>query len=133
VPSDDSHPPTQPPQLRRGLAAEQLAADYLQARGLVVLERNLRCKAGEIDLVCLEGDVLAVIEVRQRARTDFGGALGSVTWRKQRKLMRAVRYFSQRRPRWQMYRMRFDVIALEGLPDGAHRVVWIKDAFRSNR
>jgi hypothetical protein len=32
-----------------------------------------------------------------------------------------------------MYRMRFDVIALEGLPDGAHRVVWIKDAFRSNR
>jgi len=140
MPNDDSHvhaphqhPPHQhPPHLQRGLAAEQLAADYLQARGLVLLERNLRCKAGEIDLVCLEGAVLAIVEVRQRVRTDFGGALSSVTWRKQRKLIRAARYFLQRRPHWQTHRMRFDVLALEGLPDGAHRIVWIKDAFRSN-
>jgi len=130
MPNDDSH--VHAPHLQRGLAAEQLAADYLQARGLVLLERNLRCKAGEIDLVCLEGAVLAIVEVRQRVRTDFGGALSSVTWRKQRKLIRAARYFLQRRPHWQTHRMRFDVLALEGLPDGAHRIVWIKDAFRSN-
>jgi putative endonuclease len=130
VPTDDSHP--HPPHLQRGLAAEQLAADYLQAHGLVLLERNLRCKVGEIDLVCTEGAVLAIIEVRQRVRGDFGGALGSVTWRKQRKIIRAARYFFQRRPQWRTHRMRFDVVALEGLPDGAHRFVWIKDAFRSN-
>jgi putative endonuclease len=135
VPTDDPRlqpPQPQPPHLQRGIAAEQLAADYLQARGLVVLERNLRCKVGEIDLVCLDGAVLAIIEVRQRVRADFGGALGSVTWRKQRKLIRAARYFLQRRPQWQTHRMRFDVLALEGLPDGAHRLVWIKDAFRAN-
>ncbi len=106
--------------------------DYLQARGLVLLERNLRCKLGEIDLVCLEGAVLALIEVRQRVRADFGGAAGSVTWRKQRKIMRCARYFLQRRPQWRAHRMRFDVLALDGLPDGAQRFVWIKDAFRAN-
>jgi len=125
VPNDASH-------LQRAVAAEQLAAQYLEARGLIVLERNLRCKVGELDLICLEGAVLAIVEVRQRVRTDFGGAAGSVTWRKQRKIIRAARYFFQRRPHWQTRRMRFDVLALEGLPDGAHRIVWIKDAFRSN-
>jgi len=125
VPNDASH-------LQRAVAAEHLAAQYLEARGLVVLERNLRCKVGELDLVCMEGAVLAIVEVRQRVRTDFGGAAGSVTWRKQRKIIRAARYFFQRRPLWQAHRMRFDVLALEGLPDGAHRIVWIKDAFRSN-
>jgi putative endonuclease len=125
MPTDASH-------LQRAVAAEQLAAHYLEARGLSVLERNLRCKVGELDLVCKEGAVLVIVEVRQRVRADFGGAAGSVTWRKQRKIIRAARYFFQRRPHWHAHRMRFDVLALEGLPDGAHRIVWIKDAFRSN-
>ncbi len=125
MPPDASH-------LKRALAAELLAAQYLEARGLVVLECNLRCKVGELDLVCLDGEVLAIIEVRQRARADFGGATASVTWRKQRKIIRAANYFLQRRAHWRSHRIRFDVVALEGLPDDAHRIVWIKDAFRTN-
>ena len=117
--------------LQRGAAAEQLAAEYLQARGVVVLARNLRCRGGELDLVCLDGAVLAVVEVRQRGRADFGGAAGSVTRRKQRKLIRAVRFFLQRQPAWRAYAMRFDVLALEGVPAGEHRMVWIQDAFRA--
>jgi putative endonuclease len=116
--------------LQSGAAAESLAAENLQARGLEVLARNLRCKGGELDLVCLDGGVLAVVEVRQRGRTDFGGAAGSVTRRKQRKLIRAARYFLQRQPAWRAHAMRFDVLALEGIP-GEHRIVWIKDAFRA--
>ena len=117
--------------LQRGAAAEQLAAEYLQARGVAVLARNLRCKGGELDLVCLDGAVLAVVEVRQRGRADFGGAAGSVTPRKQRKIIRAARFFLQRQPAWRVCAMRFDVIALQGLPAGEHRLVWIKDAFRA--
>jgi putative endonuclease len=116
---------------QRGAAAEQLAAQYLQARGVVVLARNLRCRGGELDLVCLDGAVLAVVEVRQRGRADFGGAAGSVTPRKQRKIIRAARYFLQRQPPWRAHPMRFDVLALEGLPAAEHRMVWIKDAFRA--
>ncbi len=117
--------------LQRGAASEQLAADYLQARGLAILARNFRCKIGELDLVCLDDRVLAVIEVRQRGCADFGGALASVTWRKRRKIIRATQVLLQRRSAWRPYAMRFDVLALEGLPSGEHRIVWIKDAFRA--
>jgi putative endonuclease len=122
--STDSH-------LQTGTASEQLAAEYLRAQGLVVLARNVRCRAGELDLVCLDGGVLAIVEVRQRARRDFGGALASVTWRKQRKIIRAAQFFLQRQAEWRIRVMRFDVLAVEGMPDGAHRIVWIKDAFRA--
>jgi|SRR5450631_1526598 putative endonuclease len=116
--------------LKRGLAAEQLAVEYLQVRGLKILARNLRCRAGEIDLVCLDSGVLAIVEVRQRERADFGGALASVTWAKRRKIIRATQYFLQREKQWRHFSLRFDVLGVEGLPDGAHRVEWVKDAFR---
>lgn len=116
---------------RNGASAEIFAAEYLEARGLSVVARNLRCRAGELDLVCLDANVLAIVEVRQRARLDYGGALGSVTWRKQRKIIRAARFFVQRLPRWRNCAIRFDVFALQGPKDGTHHIVWIKDAFRA--
>jgi putative endonuclease len=115
----------------RGAAAEQLAADYLLAQGLILLARNLRCRGGEIDLVGRDGGVLAIVEVRQRANAAFGGALASVTPAKQRKIIRAARYFACRQAGWLEVPMRFDVVALQGLPDGRHRLAWIKDAFRA--
>ena len=114
----------------RGVAAEELAAQYLKVRGLKVLARNLRCKAGELDLVCLDAGVLAIIEVRQRGSVEFGGASASVTWAKQRKIIRAAQFFLRRQKHWRNFPMRFDVLAVEGLPQGAHRVDWVKDAFR---
>jgi putative endonuclease len=116
--------------MQRGAAAEQLAAQYLQVHGLKILARNLRCKAGELDLVCLDGGVLAIVEVRQRGSLKFGGALGSVTWAKQRKIIRAAQFFLRHEKHWKGLSIRFDVLAIEGLPDGAHRVDWVKDAFR---
>jgi putative endonuclease len=108
-----------------------LAADYLRTRGLAVLARNLGCKTGEIDLVCRDGDVLVMVEVRQRCSRDFGGALASVTPRKQRKIIRAAGFLLQRRPEWRAHRLRFDVIGVQGLPEGAPEMVWVKDAFRA--
>jgi putative endonuclease len=118
------------PHLQRGAAGEALAAEYLGIRGLKILARNLRCKAGEIDLVCLDGSVLAIVEVRQRESAEFGGALASVTWSKRRKIILATQYFLQREKQWGNFSLRFDVLAVHGLPDGAHRVEWVKDAFR---
>jgi putative endonuclease len=116
--------------MQRGAAAGELAAQYLQVRGLKILARNLRCKAGELDLVCLDGGVLAIVEVRQRGSAEFGGALASVTWTKQRKITRAAQFFLRREKQWKNLALRFDVLAIEGLPDGAHRIDWVKDAFR---
>jgi putative endonuclease len=114
----------------RGAAAEELAAQYLRARGLKILARNLYCKAGELDLVCLDDGVLAVVEVRQRGSFGFGGAVASVTWTKQRKIIRTAQFYLQRQRHWRIFPVRFDVLAIEGSPDGAHQVDWVKDAFR---
>jgi putative endonuclease len=117
--------------LQRGEAAELLAANYLQVRGLKVLGRNLRCRAGELDLVCLDDGVLAIVEVRQRESAQFGGAVASVTGAKQRKIIRAAKFFMQREPRWRDLPLRFDVLGVQGLPSGAHKIAWVKDAFRA--
>ena len=119
------------PRRQRGAASEQLAAAYLQTRGLVVVAQNLRCRAGELDLVCLDRDVLAIVEVRQRGRLDFGGPLASVDRRKQHKIIRAARFLIRGQPQWRSRAMRFDVVGVEGLPDGTYRIAWIKDAFRA--
>src|SRR5271169_1527720 len=116
---------------QRGEAAEALAAEYLSARGLEVLARNVRCKGGELDLLCRGGEVLVVVEVRQRSRCDYGGALASVTWRKRRKIIRATRFLLKTAPQWRNRVLRFDVIGLQGLPDRTHELKWIKDAFRA--
>ena len=51
---------------RKGDQAENLALDYLKQAGLKLIERNYRCRLGEIDLVMQDGDDLVFIEVRYR-------------------------------------------------------------------
>jgi putative endonuclease len=119
------------PRMQRGLDCETLAVSHLRECGVEVLARNLRCKSGELDIVARENNVLLIVEVRQRARKDFGGALGSVTWRKRRNIMRATRYFLQANREWRLHSLRFDVIAVEGTPDGTHQINWVRDAFRA--
>ena len=119
------------PRMQRGLDCETLAVDHLQRAGVEILARNLRCRLGELDIVAWQGGVLLIVEVRQRTRRDFGGALASVTWRKQRKIIRATQHFLMGRREWRAHAMRFDVIAVEGAPDGAHRIEWVRGAFRA--
>lgn len=87
----------------------------------MLVERNFRCKGGEIDLIMQQGDVLVFIEVRLRADRSHGGAAASVTPAKQRKLILAAQHYLQR------YRMqpacRFDVIAIDG-----GEIDWIANA-----
>jgi putative endonuclease len=114
-----------------GAGAEARAAEFLEAHGLVILARNLRCKAGELDIVCLERDLLVIVEVRHRSGRGYGGALASLTPRKLRKLIRAASFHWQRRPDWRARVLRFDVITLQAAPDGGSALAWVKDAFRA--
>jgi len=112
-----------------GMAAEASACRFLQQQGLTLLERNFRCRNGEIDLVMGDGAVVALVEVRLRSTSRFGGAAGSVDWKKQQRLIAAARYLFLVRRELRNRPFRFDVVALE--PDGPDLAVhWIKDAFR---
>lgn len=112
-----------------GVAAEAAACRFLEAQGLKLLEKNFRCRNGEIDLIMRDGPVVALVEVRLRSTTRFGGAAGSVDWKKQQRLIAAARYLTLVRSDLRKYPFRFDVIALE--PEGPDlQMHWIKDAFR---
>jgi putative endonuclease len=62
-----------------GSYGEALAARHLSQLGMVVLDRNWRCEAGEIDLVLRDGDVLVVCEVKTRTSAAYGEPLETVT------------------------------------------------------
>jgi putative endonuclease len=109
---------------RRGEAAEAMAAEFLERKGLNVVARNYRCRLGEIDLVAREGDTTVFVEVRQRASSAFGGAAASITAAKRARLLRAARHYLSRQKT--MPACRFDALLIEGNPP---RIEWIRDAF----
>lgn len=108
-----------------GQKAEDIAVEFLRARGLQILERNFRRRLGELDIVARDGDILAIVEVRARATDRFGGAAASVDQRKQQRLVRAAALLLQQRRDLSHLRARFDVIAVDG--DG--KVQWFRHAF----
>jgi len=99
-------------QQQLGQHGEDRALAYLIAQGLVLIERNFRCKAGEIDLIMRHGAHLVFVEVRRRASGSFGGAAASVTGAKQRRLIHAAQYYLLRHPNPPP--CRFDLVALDG-------------------
>jgi putative endonuclease len=106
-----------------GARAEDLCAGLLRAAGLRLIERNWRCRLGEIDLIAEEGATLVFAEVRMRTSGGFGGAAESVTAAKRARLIAAARLYLTRRPEAPC---RFDVFLVEGDPAS---VRWIRDAF----
>ena len=112
-----------------GRDAERAAEQYLLRQGFKSLERNQNYRTGELDLIMLDNTDLVFIEVRQRNSNRYGGAVESVDYRKQRKLIKAASLWLLSHPRYQYAPCRFDVIAIDSSSDPA-RFMWYKDAFR---
>lgn len=109
----------------RGARAERRAAEWLRAQGLKLVERNVRSRFGEIDLVMEDGDTLVFVEVRYRGRNDYGGAAASVTAAKQGRLRRAIGVYIAGHPRAGKRNLRADVVAISGEGE----IEWIPNAF----
>ena len=69
-----------------GAHGELIAASYLTDAGLRVLDRNWRCREGELDIVAREGDALVFCEVKTRRGVGYGHPVEAVTFAKQRRL-----------------------------------------------
>lgn len=115
-----------------GRRGEDLACRHLESQGLALLERNYRCRAGEIDLVMLEGSTLVLVEVRSRTSALYGSAAATVGARKQRRFILAARHLMLTRPHYRRLAARFDVVAIDPAPAGGPaQLTWIRDAFRA--
>lgn len=113
-----------------GREGEDAAAVYLAERGYRILERNLRLRAGEIDLVAEESGYLVFVEVKTRTSSGYGTAAEAVTAQKRRQLIRLAGLYLARRggappP------CRFDVVTVEPGSDGQWACHVIQGAFIS--
>ena len=109
---------------RAGALAEGRALALLCSAGLVPLARNVRYRAGELDLVMRERDTLVFVEVRARTAAGWGGAAASIDARKQQRLLHAAQLYLLQHHGNRPPPCRFDVVVIDG--DGAPR--WLRDA-----
>ena len=115
----------------RGGAAEALVERFLAKRGLVVVGRNVRCRGGEVDLICLDRGTVAFVEVRLRTNPRFGGAGASITVAKQQRVVLAARWwFAGAGRRYSRHPCRFDAALLTALDEAS--IEWIQGAFDAN-
>ena len=121
--------PSRDPRQRLGAAGEAEAEKTLVGAGFTILARRFRCRAGEIDLVALDGRVVVFVEVKTRRGTGYGRPAEAVTARKRDHMVRAARVFlaglGPSPPP-----CRFDVVEVLPAEDGTLAARHIRDAFR---
>lgn len=94
-----------------GRKGEELAAQHLTDWGWQVVERNWRCRWGELDIVARDGEWLVAVEVRARRRGGYGTPEESIGYRKKRKLLALAQRYVQL-VHWPGA-WRIDVVAIE--------------------
>ncbi len=117
--------------LELGASGEELAAQWYAAAGYQVLERNWRCRQGELDLVAARGGVAVFCEVKTRRGLAFGLPAEAVTPAKQRRLRQLARRWLEDRPPGSPWfaDLRFDVACVVAAPGTTPTVEVIEAAF----
>jgi putative endonuclease len=78
---------------RTGRKGEAVAYNFVRELGYAVLERNWRCRAGEIDLIALDGECLVFIEVKTRRTAIAGTAEEAVGPAKAQRILAAAEWY----------------------------------------
>ena len=111
-----------------GAHGERIAAAYLSSAGLRLLDRNWRCRDGELDIVARDGTAIVFCEVKTRRGIGFGHPVEAVTPAKQRRLrtlaQRWLAAHDEHAPE-----LRFDVVGVLVHPSGPAVVTHLRSAF----
>ena len=94
-----------------GKEGEKFAERYLQQKGYKLIERNYRCRGGEVDLIVLDRKVIVFVEVKTRSDHRFGSPLEAVEARKQQKMIQAAQFFLNEK-KLHNREARFDVVGI---------------------
>ena len=110
-----------------GKRGEELAIGFLKKLHYKILEKNFRCKLGEIDIIALQGKTLVFIEVKTRSSLEYGSPQTSVTPKKRNQLTK-VAFFYLQKNRLFGRDARFDVVSVE-LDSDKEKIELIRNAF----
>lgn len=113
-----------------GTRGEMLACDYLCKQGYQILEKNFRCKLGEIDIVAEKTGRLRFIEIKTRSGAGFGRPEEAVHPQKQKKLTKLAMWYLKEK-RLSDTSISFDVLAVEWSPSAKPVFTLIEDAFEA--
>lgn len=105
-----------------GTFYEDAACEYLRKQNIRIIERNFRCRQGEVDIIGRQKDCVIFFEVKYRRSDSFGEALAAVPFQKQKKICKCADYYCMTHP-W-ISCIRYDVI---GITDT--RIEWVQNAF----
>lgn len=120
------------PRAELGLHGERLAEAFLKRQGLRTLARRFSTPAGEIDLVMRAAETIVFVEVKTQRDRAFKDPQDQVTSAKQRKLLRAAKWFLTRK-RWADRPCRFDVVAVVLPEAGEAEIEHFPGAFAPKR
>ena len=107
-----------------GKRYEDIAAIYLVNQGYEIIERNFRCKTGEIDIIAKDGEYIVFVEVKYRRDRMCGAPIEAVDFVKQRKISKVAAYYLMKRDYGFENPIRFDVVGILG-----EDIKLIKNAF----
>ena len=113
-----------------GKRGEELAIGFLEDRGYCIIERNFRCRLGELDIIAKEDNQIVFIEVKTRMSTTFGLPQESLHYSKKKRLTRLASLYLANH-HLQKASCRFDVIAITVKGERVHAIDLIKNAFEA--
>ena len=111
-----------------GQKGEEKTCEYLKMHGYRVIERNFRCRTGEVDIIALKGDTVHFVEVKTRSNTGYGFPAESVTREKQRRLLLAAKYFMACHHEYAVCKVQMDVAEVL-MHDGRYYIRYVENAF----
>ncbi len=112
-----------------GNATETFAANYLVKQGLIIQEKNIHSRMGEIDIIMKDDETFVFIEVKYRSSALFGGAISAISQQKQQKIRKTAAFYLQQCGLNEYNTpCRFDVVALQGNINNLD-ITWLKNAF----
>ena len=117
---------------RKGGFGEEMALDMLLKKGMTLLEKNFRCRFGEVDLILRDKETLVFVEVKLRKDTTHGLAAEAVNYGKQKKIIRVAQYYLQNSKLKNPF-IRFDVVGVEKKLSGEWNCIHYRHAFLSPR
>ena len=103
-----------------GKLGEKLATKYLEQLGYKIIERNFRCRQGEIDIIAMYSGKLIFVEVKTRRSEKYGNPAEAVNGVKQKHMINAARYYLYKTGQENKF-IRFDVVEVK-LKDGYYIV-----------
>ena len=98
---------------KTGQHYEEKAAEYLQQQGYRIIERNYRCRGGEIDIIAWHEAYLVFVEVKYRATKGSGEPVAAVDFNKQKKICSVAKWYMMERKYGDDTKCRFDVVGIQ--------------------